>query len=250
MPGETLFGAIAVMTCLLVLGADSSLKANISVEEILRVSKSGRCHHAPMSCLELMGAVPESVKRTWTKDCQIGWACLRQILIVHSARQVPVFNDFSTDDSAGTRPSVDGWDVESLSPPTCDLELDHSAHSEWLRLPCSSPEIGLLWATIQTELLTYRKTSEEHPWVSENFSMEQIHAWLENPSEKLTIPLVSDEMMDSHSDCGWFDCKNFLLPVAEDVCASYFMNMDVYDRASFVRQVEIAEITEFDVIEE
>ncbi|RSL43248.1 hypothetical protein CEP54_015156 [Fusarium duplospermum] len=78
MPGETLFGALAMMICLISLGADVSIKANISVEDILWSSDAEQCRHTPLSPLDLMIGVPRSVIETWSEDCRIGWTCLIQ----------------------------------------------------------------------------------------------------------------------------------------------------------------------------
>ena len=71
MPGETLFGALAMMTCLIALGADVSTKADISVEEILRSSDAGECRHKMLSPLELIKAIPGGVIE----------ACLHRVLL-------------------------------------------------------------------------------------------------------------------------------------------------------------------------
>ncbi|KAI8946295.1 hypothetical protein F4801DRAFT_565073 [Xylaria longipes] len=79
-PGETLFGALAVLVCLLNLGADASLRVNISVKEILSAPDAEECSHTPLSPLELMQRVPENIIDGWSSDLKVGWHCFAHIL--------------------------------------------------------------------------------------------------------------------------------------------------------------------------
>lgn len=235
--GETLFGALAVMVCLLTMGVDVSLKANISIADILGTSTSepAQCHHTLFSPVELMQAMPSSVMDSWTKDCQNGWACFLQVLI-HA----------ETDEE--WRPCEEKWsDEESQSSETHADCVDCHFHENdsggpW-EIPCNGPRLGVLWAAIQAELLTYRRVRKADSWTSENFSMEGLRAWLEGTSEEFFTPLAQGIMLKEHSPCGWWfdmnerDVGNFAyfqFPTAEEVCIGHFMNMDVYERMSFL----------------
>jgi len=72
MPGETLFGALAILVCLLSLGADPSLRTMISVENILGHAEPGRCCHKLIDASDLMEAVPHDFVAQWTTDCRTG----------------------------------------------------------------------------------------------------------------------------------------------------------------------------------
>ncbi|KAH8659041.1 hypothetical protein BGZ61DRAFT_567250, partial [Ilyonectria robusta] len=237
MPGETLFGALAVLVCLLSIGADACQKVNISVEEILRTSEPGKCHHKLLSASELMQVVPDNVIKGWSTKCQTGWACVYRALVqaeddknqiqnLHSDRRVsggPI-----EEMVAGSKPA---------SPRSPDKEAcimaDYPQH--WLiDFLCNSLEIGLLWATIQTELLTYRRVSDGDAWISDNFSMEALRTWLEGNSTFFLTPLVQSQMMKKHSRCGWFhDSGSCICPTAQEVCVQPFMNMYIDSRTSF-----------------
>lgn len=228
MPGETFFGALAVMVCLITLGADVSAKANVSVAEILKSSDAGQCRHTPLSPLELMQAVPGDVVEAWSGNCRTGWSCLIQVLALAVAEQRQKPSSPQQKSSNFGKSS----DVDS-----CDMEFERRIHNYWLELPCNGPRMGLLWASIQTELLTYRRLSEGEGWVSENFSMNALKAWLEGHSSEFSTPLVQNRMFKTHTRCGWFNhAPDFLFPNAEEVCTEYFMNMDLYGRASYIRQ--------------
>ncbi|KAJ3543252.1 hypothetical protein NM208_g3667 [Fusarium decemcellulare] len=244
MPGETLFGALSVLVCLLALGADAFTKANLSVEEILRSSEPGKCLHRLLSPLELMQAVPANVIEAWSDDCRIGWGCFVQTLayaVTRGHQQPQARRSMSQQERTGC--SMPGWDEfsdDELCDGWCDPELGSEMHRDWLKLPCTSPRIGLLWATIQAELLTYRRLREGEPWISENFSMIALKRWLEGDLSDFLTPLVENKMLTQFTRCGWFGQANdFLCPVAQDVCAEYFMNMDDYTRASYIQPADL-----------
>lgn len=146
-----------------------------------------------------------------------------------------------------TSPPEDGWpetlvssSSEFLGEHSCDPQFKEVFHDEWLQLPCSGPRMGLLWATVQTELLTYRRVREGDPWISENFSMKALKTWLKGDSAEFSTHLVQNRMFRKHTRCGWFGgASEFLCPTAEDICTDYFMNMDIYDRASYIREPDL-----------
>ncbi|KAF2967595.1 hypothetical protein GQX73_g6010 [Xylaria multiplex] len=246
MPGETLFGALAVLVCLLSLGADVSLEANISVEEILGNAESRECRHKPFSPFQLMQEVPDDLIDGWSSECRTGWSSFAQVLAhVEASMNPPLsensdrglraqFGEYGDDNS---EISLD-YDPE-MGP--CGLEnWPSGVHTNWLKLKCQSAEMGLLWATIQTELLTYRRIGVGDAWLSDNFSMEALEAWLKGNSAEFLTPLVQDQMLQEHSRCGWFHRVGRLVcPTAPEVSASHFMNMDsggrgTYERATFL----------------
>jgi hypothetical protein len=241
MTGETLFGALAVLVCLLSMGADVSFQATISVEEILKTSEGGKCHHTSLTPLELMQQVPGNIIDGWSDSCRVGWNCFARVLIQAEEHNLSSRDKMS--DSGDERESAAGLDHdEELSASdfaeqyACDLTSDigGSPHT-MLKLKCHDGKMGLLWATIQTELLTYRRINDGDPWVSAHFSLKALEAWLMGRSADFLTPLVEDRMMQKHSQCGWFHrAESLPFPAAQDVSARYFMNMDIYDRATFI----------------
>ncbi|KAH6613493.1 hypothetical protein F5144DRAFT_616419 [Chaetomium tenue] len=245
MPGETMFGALAVLVCLLSLGAHASLRTVISVEDILGRAKPGRCCHKPMDASDLMRAVPHDLIAHWSTDCQTGWMCILQVLLLArhdgdpNLQQDADSGQESDSDEFEGNSNADSEEDSHDAPQNHDCGLEWRglrAHTEWLKLPCGNPKLGLLWATIQVELLTYRRINTADSWLSSRFSMGALKAWLEGTSSEFHIPLVEGGMMRNHSLCGWFRCRDFVCPVAEEVCKEHFMNMDVYDRATFLER--------------
>ncbi|KAF5563134.1 hypothetical protein FPHYL_5366 [Fusarium phyllophilum] len=118
-------------------------------------------------------------------------------------------------------------------------------HDNWLKLPCNGLRIGLLWASIQTELLTYRRIRDGDSWISENFSMTALRVWLEEEDTQLSMPLIQSRMFKDHTPCGWFgNASEFLCPAAEEICTDHFMNMDIYNRTSYIRQPDLLQTFE------
>jgi len=105
-------------------------------------------------------------------------------------------------------------------------------------LYCGSRDLGILWASIQTELLTYRRIKESDPWISLRFNIQQLMDGLDDGSGPTHIPLYQDGMMNQFTDCGWFDgASDLLCPSAEEACKSHFMNLEDWNRTSFIDSV-------------
>jgi hypothetical protein len=235
MPGETLFGALAILVCLLSLGADATLRTVMSVQDILGRADPGRCCHKPMDACDLMQEVPNELVAQWSPDCQTGWNCILQVLLLAKVDRDDKAQQRSDGESRSDESDCD-QDADSDKGHCCLEAHDMSVHDEWLELPCQNPKLGLLWATIQVEILTYRRIHNTDSWVSDRFSMAALKTWLEGGSPEFRTPLVERGMMGDHSPCGWFECKDFLCPAAQEVCTEHLMNMDVYDRATFLHQ--------------
>jgi len=270
MPGETLFGPLAVLVCLLRLGADANLSAAVSADDILGVADSSRWNHVNQTARQLMEAVPPHTISRWTAECQTGWWCLSKTLLLSEKGFIGKFyNDRnSTPDvvykfttlapTPETRSPVfqsENMDVEDMDDSDmgdsdmdddgisdsgcCELDYERhgSAHTSWVKIPGGNADLGVLWAAIQAEILTYRRLKDNDPWISENFSMQALRSWLDAETEDFRTPLVKDDLMHPHTKCGWFTGKDFFCPIAEEVCKTHFMNMDtskeVHDRARF-----------------
>ncbi|SCV48818.1 uncharacterized protein FFB14_10548 [Fusarium fujikuroi] len=239
MPGETLFGALAIVVCLITLGADVSLKANISVEEILSSSDAGLCRHTELSPLDLIKAVPGDVIESWSESCRVGWGCLTDVLALALLQQE---QERSGHSHASASPMGDEWS-DTSDQDSCWVSFKDNFHDNWLDLPCNIERIGLIWASIQTELLTYRRIRDGDTWISENFSMKALKVWLGEEDTELSMPLTQNRMFKDHTPCGWFGkASDFLCPTAEEVCTEYFMNMDIYSRTSYINQPDLLEI--------
>ncbi|CAH0040157.1 unnamed protein product [Clonostachys rhizophaga] len=230
MPGETLFGAIAVLTCLLKMGKNARVleKFVVSVEDLYGSAEPGRCYHKAMDAFEFIQTVPEGIVRQWSSECQVGWECMTLILQLAAKAE-----------SA----EVESAEVESAEVESAEVESDEGDEANICgkcRLygsHCEEPKLGLVWATIQTELLTYRRLDEAMPWISAHFSMQSLKIFLKSDRQRFDTPLVKAAMMKPHSECGWFGDP--IIPIADDVCNHFFMNMEDHSRSSFLPRQKI-----------
>ncbi|KAI0193028.1 hypothetical protein EV127DRAFT_468559 [Xylaria flabelliformis] len=242
MSGETLFGPLAMLICLISLGADASFTTNISVDEILGTSNAGGCSHTHMNPVQLMQKVPETMISGWSSDCRVGWYCFANVL-----SRAESTSESDTIDKPRQVSSLDS-ELESnghSSEIECEIEGEYNFHNAWLNLKCSEADIGLLWATIQTEYLTYRRAKEGDPWLSKNFSMKALEDWLLGCSLTFQTPLVTENLMREHSRCGWFlfDSEFAIVhPVAEEVSACCFTNMDIWERIAYIEKNELYDL--------
>jgi len=120
------------------------------------------------------------------------------------------------------------------------LWLAYCEDDEFIEISIFKEDKGLrlLWAAVQTELLTYRRLAEGDAWVSENFDMTTLLESLRNGEDNINIGLVRKSMMKPVSDKG--DFRNGPLSVlrAEDVSMYYFANMDDWSRTTFLEEIE------------
>jgi hypothetical protein len=71
--GETLFGVLALLLCLLNCGANPLLRAQISLEALLGHQSTEECTHEALDPAELANQVPESLISKWTPELKTGW---------------------------------------------------------------------------------------------------------------------------------------------------------------------------------
>ncbi|PKK42781.1 hypothetical protein CI102_12259 [Trichoderma harzianum] len=238
--GETLFGAMAMLVCLLRLGANVSLQAEVSFDEILGLTSATRCHHAKLDADGFMQTVPAATVDGWSPECQIGWHCMRGILQLAKSGKIHRSSTITSAQSDSGDPFdsmvIDGDDVSTVhgSTASCQLVLTYHQYSSF---PCGNPQLGLIWAAIQAEMLTYRKIEDLDSWISDNFSMGALKKWLRGESVELEMPFVQRDMLQAHTICGWFEETSFPVHTADDVTKQHIMNMDInrnlYSRASF-----------------
>jgi hypothetical protein len=71
--GETLFGVVACLLCLLSNGANPLLKAQISSEALLGRQLTDNCTHEELDPAELANRVPDSLTSKWPPEVKTGW---------------------------------------------------------------------------------------------------------------------------------------------------------------------------------
>ncbi|KAF3077418.1 hypothetical protein CFAM422_000688 [Trichoderma lentiforme] len=243
--GETLFGAVALLVCLLRLGANASFKAEVSFDEILGVAFLTECHHANLDAGDFMQTVTSAILDLWSPECQIGWHCMHGVLQlakngkIHrldteagnqpgSGAQSDTMNvdNDANGDSDGSDGSDDGGESDNghtvSTIPTASCWLEHPRFRP--SFSCGNSEFGLIWASIQAEILTYRKVRDLDPWISDNFSMSALKKWLQGESVGLEIPFVQKSILRDHTICGWFDTQPYWIPHPSEVTKQHIAN--------------------------
>jgi hypothetical protein len=269
--GETLFGIIACLLCLLGKGANPLLKAHLSLDALLHRRDSQECTHSELDPLELAHNVPEDIISSWPQERITGWRIFGAILnlsqrewtpsAVHELREASEPREgFQSSYGIYTR------DIEhypGMSLPFMDIDLVESrsadedggdSSDDGEGLPAFCPEhdhasyqknyfgknkyLATLWAAVQTELLTYRRINEGDPWISANFDMESVLESLEMGTD-LTINLVSKEMMKPFCRCGVFEMSEDPACVrVEEASAYYFSNLEDWNRSTYIAAPE------------
>ncbi|KAK8110210.1 uncharacterized protein PG998_006667 [Apiospora kogelbergensis] len=123
--GETLFGSLACLVCLLDVGADPLMTAEISVKALLRADDGDCCTHEALDPLQLARYVPETVMETWAEGVQLGWKVFLAVLHLAQEKVWP-------DEEHGNYQDI--------------LDCKHPNASD----PVSYKPVGDLWASIQT----------------------------------------------------------------------------------------------------
>ncbi|KAK8115726.1 hypothetical protein PG984_012228 [Apiospora sp. TS-2023a] len=222
--GETLFGALACLVCLLAHGADPHTKVEISVQALLGADDGDNCTHEALDPLELARLVPQSILATWTKELQLGWDVFVAVLQLCQ-------NNTWTDEELGEEANEDIANVL--------YKCLYFREGVYPYRP-----IGPLWASIQTEFLTYRRLTEGDSWISENFSMTSIIEDLRGEKTFTTILLISRNLMKPHCTCGRFvdkygGCYCVHPPTSSEACADYFSNLEDWNRSTFLVTMDI-----------
>ncbi|CAM1511898.1 Fc.00g094110.m01.CDS01 [Cosmosporella sp. VM-42] len=216
--GETMFGIIAILVCMLVHGADPTQAADISVWMLLGIDNGEGCNHQPITPSTLASQILNEGIETCPSELNLGWRAFVAVLnFVHSAR---LRDQYQTPDPR----DPEGFD--------CDHD-DYGLHAI-KNFYCGSRDLGIIWAAIQIELLTYRRIKDTDPWVSTRFNMQQLMDGLESGLGLTNIPLHQDGMMSKFTNCGWFVEEDFgvdpVCPSAGAACDHYFMNLEDWNR--------------------
>ncbi|KAH0545456.1 hypothetical protein FGG08_000457 [Glutinoglossum americanum] len=207
---EDLFGMVACLFCLFHGGANSRLKAHISVASLLGTEQADYCDHEELTPVELVRIVPTVFTDKWPSKAKTGWQVFCHVLRIAHDEQV---REDSTDGVSK------GPDANSSYGSTCFIKRENGE--------CEFGEnmyLGHIWAAIQTELLAYRRIGSEDPWISENIDMADLLECME-AGTGVSIPMVEEGMMNPYCSCGRFG-EWYSLPLREDAAAYYFSNLD------------------------
>jgi len=243
--GETLFGILACLLCLLRHGANPLLTAPVSLDSLLGSGDGFECSHEELDALELAQKVPDHLICRWSREVNTGWQLFCHVLKLSQAEWQPKrprreestasdfhneFGEFIENRDSEDAIVIDDADTEDEDrqpsfPPKCKDGSDCFFGNSW--------DLSTLWAAVQTEFLTYRRLGEEDAWISSNFNMESLLESLTSGNE-LSINLVQEDMMKDYCACGAFKDADETCPVIENVSKYYFSNLEDWYRSTFL----------------
>lgn len=268
--GETLFGMIACLLCLLERGADPVLKVHVSPMALLSEQVSQECSHSKLDPWELSQSVPQDIISNWPEERRVGWNLFCAVLRVSrdpkASPAIPETQPTTQTSEHDFQNSygeyfVDGvqyeiygegisMDIDQQAEDCSQGEYEgdvrdslageddycevHEGTSYEHSIFSKSKALSTLWSAVQTELLTYRRISEGDPWISENFDMKSALDSLQS-GRGLSIGLVAKHMMKPSCACGVFeDAVDPACPGVEEACTHYFSNLEDWNRSNFL----------------
>jgi hypothetical protein len=245
--GETMFGMLACLLCLLGNGANPLLTAPVSLDALLGYEDDHQCSHEEINPLELAKKVPDYLISEWPHEVGTGWKVFCLVLELSEAERRPnqsrqgekATSEYRNEFSEFIEDIVDDEDAISINDEDIDEESSHDA----LPTECqgcgeycyfgTDRKLSTLWAAVQTEFVTYRRLQEEDPWISSNFNMASLLDSLTSGDE-ISIHLVQKDMMNEYCDCGSFTRADEGCARSEDVSKDYFANLDDWNRSTFI----------------
>ena len=206
---EDLFGVLAVLLCMLQLGADPLVTASVSMsalfnEEGIYESSTSSCDHEELRPAELADSIYLRFADSWSNDVAMGWRLISHVL---------------------------QW--SELEWRTSDLPAECSARGPGNYFG-TNKNLAILWGAVQAEFLTYRRREDGDPWLSPNFDMRVLLESLER-EDGPRIGFVDKDLMKPICDCGLFrNARDELIPRAEETTHQYCSNLDDWSRTTFI----------------
>jgi hypothetical protein len=227
--GEDLFGALACLLCLIGHGIDPCRTAHFSIAALLGLESNDRCSHEDLSPIDLTEQVPESMTHTWPLPARNGWQLFCLVLRKsHNERSLQDLENQEHEDDYDFCPTsfrgIEG--IDELFSETC---RDHWAGD----IPScfgGSAQLGHIWASVQAELLSYRRLKENDPWTSEYFDMEKLLRSLQL-GDGISLGFLEQDMLAPYCRCGRFGWDT---PHREQTAKYYFGNLDDYTRLTAI----------------
>ncbi|PVH95956.1 hypothetical protein DM02DRAFT_689112 [Periconia macrospinosa] len=235
-PDEDLFGMLACLLCFLSAGIDPRSTADISLSALTQTNDMEvMCDHERLTPGELAIKISKlPVVESWSGKGKIGWAVLCGVLNrCEDTLDRPMSEDEDEDEDEDEQ---EYWDrirphhmvePEHLNDDLYDVHLE--AHS----VQCifkAHRDLATLWASVQAELLTYRRLDHNMSWVSQYFSMEDLHSQLER-CEPISTKYGKPGLLQTHCICGKFVSST--IPVLSEVTDPDIANLDIWERATY-----------------
>ena len=239
--GETLFGILACLLCLLSVGAKPQRKANVCLHVLVGSEAGGDCDHEELDAVELSEGLAATLQASCSQEMAATWKVITFILKQSRSEWTgekrpnvsePMDEYFDTSTIDGEEES--DTDESEESPPCLPTKCDCDFARNYFG---GQRSLATIWAAVKTELLTYRRLTEEDAWLSPYFNMRSLADGLENGG-RVTIPLVEINMMKPFCRCGKFDGELPGCTLVDEACAWYFSNLEDWSRTTFITAPE------------
>ena len=268
--GENLFGVLACLLCMLSNGANPLMKAAISLQALLSDDAGSECNHEELDPAEFAERLFINWPSMGTDELKIGWQVVCQVLkrsqLEWNAdpsrrRAAPEDGDYDDDSDSSSELWQDVMSIDSEAPidPSKNEMSTNEEEESGVKYHCMrcnnnrdhffgrSKVLASLWASIQTELLTYRRLQEGGRWISPNFDMKALSESLTR-GDKLDIALVREKMMKPYCWGGEFPHACLACPVLEDAAAYYFSNLEEWNRSTFLKTYDYRKADWFSIM--
>lgn len=223
---EDLFGILACALCLVSVGFDPSVRADISVDALLSLPSLIECDHEELTAADLAEHILEKrVTWNWNTKIKTGWSVLTGVL-----RRCEIAHIEGERHKNYTLEQSDANTFMGCTEPGRTLYNRHRNKKNHPLCFTIQKDLGTLWSSIQAEVLSYRRLDDEGPWLSSNFSLLTLQEQL-NDGETLMVGYVADDLLKAHCACHSFG--TYGPPLLEDAVDPNLANLDVYGRATY-----------------
>jgi hypothetical protein len=228
---EDLFGVLALLLCLLSLGANPCTTAHISISALLDIESEERCTHGELSPADLAEQVPEAMTSTWPLLARRGWQLF--CFVLRKSHHERSLEDLECQEQ-GQDLFYDPISWQHID--EVDQSFSDTCQNHWaVELPArfgKSKVLGHIWASIQAELLSYRRLEETDSWTSEYFDMEELLTRLEG-GDDISLGYLKQDMLKPYCRCGKYEGYSDTV-FREQTAKYYFSNLDDYERLTAI----------------
>lgn len=230
---EDLFGILACALCMISHGVNPCATADISVEALLDPDVGIGCDdHQKLSAAgfaDKISVIPAISSRS--QALQSGWTVLARVLHRCEDAHIQQLDNDCMDGSVSDEVDYVSPFSGSSVPTFLQFEMHDNDY-----FPIKAPwyqtymDLGTLWASVQAELLSYRRPDNNHGWIFEKFSMDDIKEQL-ICGNRLEVGYTKKGLLRAHCACHGF-CGNPLVTVSEVVDPN-IANIDSWGRAAY-----------------
>lgn len=228
---EDLFGVLACALCLISGGFDPSEKAEVSVTALLSLPPLIECDHEELTAADLaenimvMTAFQDLAPRIKT-----GWAVLTGVLRRCEVAHIQGQSDEDQSHVGHAERQTDANTFMGCTEPRRSMLFNHDDDFDPPLCFVVQKRLGMLWSSVQAEVLSYRRLEHGAPWTSPNFSMVTLQEQLEK-GEELTVGYVAHNLLKAHCACHSYG--TYMPPLLDDAIDPDLANLDVWDRATY-----------------